>query len=156
MLRGHLWNLRIISQARTLSADILETRTGFIYLITLPLIFRSRVYSRFCRPFVLSGAAFEISFLMSLSLDSTKRVRFLPCKVITIKGRNFYVVFFRWLCFFLTEIVGGQISTEVNLGLLRDADLSFCATWRKMSNEIARKLMGGCVMMFKHVFQTIF
>ena len=44
----------------------------------------------------------------------------------------------------------------VNLGSLRDADRSFCATWRKIANEIARKLMCGCVMMFKHVFQTIF
>ena len=137
--------------------DIPETRTGFIYLITLPLIFRSCVDSRFCWPFVLSRAAFEISLLMSLSLDSTKRVRFLLCKVITMKGRNLYVVFFFFpLTLFLFNGNSRRTNIEVNFGSLRDADRSFCATWRKIANEIARKLMGGCVKMFKHVFQTIF
>ena len=138
--------------------DIISRHTrnqNRVYLFDNPLIFRSRVDSRFCWPFVLSGAAFEISFLMSLSLDSTKRVRFLPCKVLTIKGRNSYVVLFP-LTLFLFNGNSRRTNIEITLGLLRDTDRWFCATWRKIASETARKMMGGCVKMFKHVFKTIF
>ena len=83
-----------------------HTRSGFILFTTLPLIFVSRVENKnFVDFFLLSGPAFKISFLISLPVNSTK------CSVIKIKKWNSKSAFSRWLCFFSTEIIGGQIWT---------------------------------------------
>jgi len=61
-----------------------QVRKGFSYFITLPLTFISqlnRATADFVGFFVLSGTAFATSFLMSLMLDSTKRVWFPSCKI---------------------------------------------------------------------------
>ena len=78
--------LRTLSQSRTLSAYRPASQKGFIINFrTLPLLVVKQVESKFCRLFCTFGAEFQISFLVSLLLDSTKRVLFLSCKVIKMK-----------------------------------------------------------------------
>ena len=87
--------------------DVISLQTSklegfFINFRTLPLLVVKQVESKFCRLFCTFGAEFQISFLVSLLLDSTKRVLFLPCKVIKMKSEILDIIFsagfvsFRW------------------------------------------------------------
>ena len=104
-----LWG-HCLSQGRYQPTDQ-QARRVLINFRTLPLLVVKQVESKFCRLFCTFGAEFQISFLVSLLLDSTKRVLFLPCKVIKMKKWNSWHNFFRWLCFFPMEIIGGQMQT---------------------------------------------
>jgi len=62
-----------------------RARKGFIYFITLPLIF-CIFYPLFCT--YRNSLATSFFFLMSLSAESTKRVVFLPWKIIKMTMWN--------------------------------------------------------------------
>jgi len=61
---------------------------------------------KFCF-FVISETTFPTSFLMSLSLDSTKKIVFLPCIIIKMKIETLVVAFFLQTLLFSVEIRGG-------------------------------------------------
>ena len=123
-----IWPRRTASRALkdNLSAkDIINRHTKHqkgIYLFNnSPINFQIALTVDFVYFFVLSWAAFEFTFLISLSLDSTKRVPFLPCKVITMKGWNSYIGFFP-LALFLFSGNSRRKNMEVKLGLLCGTD----------------------------------
>ena len=106
-LRGRTVKISRQSLSRKLLPEI-PAYQKWVYLIHNPPInFRiARWQQKFCWLFfLLSGPAFKISFLISLPVNSTK------CSVIKIKKWNSKSAFSRWLCFFSTEIIGGQIWT---------------------------------------------
>ena len=66
--------------------------------------------------FVISETTFDTSFLMSLSLEFTKEVRFPLCKIIKMKIETLVLTFFLQTLLFSVEIRGGRrISTQTGV-----------------------------------------
>ena len=94
--------------------------------------------------FVLFGPALETSFLMSLSLESTKRIRFPSCKVIKMnKGNSWVFNFSRKFCFFLFLFLVFVVVVVV---------VVFFFYGNKRRSNI--DLNGGCCVIFVRWFWT--